>query len=175
MNKLLFIFVSFIYCIPINANQGDTVLYLNRMQIDNKRIIKEIKRNLKDMKDVYNLSAPNDTFLIFFYTISNYSQFTVIAKGRKNISKYEISEDDIRGYTIIKNDYFIICGKNDIYVKEIKDEKEKKEDHFSLILSDILPIIDGWPPCWTFRIEKKRIKLVERFIPKGNNYHIKFP
>ena len=54
-------------------------------------------------------------------------------------------------------------------------KRKKKEDHFSLILSDILPIIDGWPPCWTFRIEKKRIKLVERFIPKGNNYHIKFP
>ncbi len=169
MKKLLFIFVSFIYCIPIYSNEDDTILYLNRLKIDNKKIVKEIKRNLKDMKDVYNLSAPNDTFLLAFYTIDNCLYFSVIAKSRKNICKYEITEKDILGYTIIKNNYFIICGENNNQIKKLK------ENHFSLLLSDVPPVIDGFPPCWTFKIEKNGITLIERYIPKANNYHIKFP
>lgn len=55
MNKSLLFFVFLIYSIPIYSSQGDTILYLNKMKIDNKKIVKVIKRNLKDMKDVYNL------------------------------------------------------------------------------------------------------------------------
>jgi CO dehydrogenase/acetyl-CoA synthase gamma subunit (corrinoid Fe-S protein) len=153
----------------IYQSQGDTILYLNKMKIDNKKIVKVIKRNLKDMKDVYNLSAPKDTFLLSLYTINNNLYFTIIAKNRKKISKYEITEKDIHGYTIIKNNYFIICGENNNQIKKVKD------DHFSLLLSDILPVIDGFPPCWSFMVDNDRIWLIERYIPKGNNYHIKFP
>ena len=153
----------------IYSSQGDTILYLNKMKIDNKKIVKVIKRNLKDMKDVYNLSAPKDTFLLSLYTINNNLYFTIIAKNRKKISKYEITEKDIHGYTIIKNNYFIICGENNNQIKKVKD------DHFSLLLSDILPVIDGFPPCWSFMVDNDRIWLIERYIPKGNNYHIKFP
>ena len=152
-----------------HSSQGDTILYLNKMKIDNKKIVKVIKRNLKDMKDVYNLSAPKDTFLLSLYTINNNLYFTIIAKNRKKISKYEITEKDIHGYTIIKNNYFIICGENNNQIKKVKD------DHFSLLLSDILPVIDGFPPCWSFMVDNDRIWLIERYIPKGNNYHIKFP
>ena len=169
MNKSLLFFVFFIYSIPIYSSQGDTVLYLNRMKIDNKKIVKAIKQNLKEMKDVYNLSASNDTFLLSLHTINNNLYFTIIAKNRKKISKYEITEKDIHGYTIIKNNYFIICGENNNQIKKVKD------DHFSLLLSDILPVIDGFPPCWSFMVDNDRIWLIERYIPKGNNYHIKFP
>ena len=169
MNKLLLIFVFLIYSIPIFSSQGDTVLFLNKMEIENKRIVKEIKRNIIDMKNVCNLSAPNDTFLLSFYTINNNLCFTMIAKNRKKISKYEITGKDIHGYTVIKNNYFIICGEENNQIKKTKG------DYLSLLLSDILPVIDGFPPCWTFMVENDRIKLKERYIPQGDNYHIKFP
>ena len=169
MNKSLLFFVFFIYSIPIYSSQGDTVLYLNRMKIDNKKIVKAIKQNLKEMKDVYNLSASNDTFLLSLHTINNNLYFTIIAKNRKEISKYEITEKNIHGYAKIKSNIFIICGEKNNQIKKMKD------DHFPLLLSDILPVIDGFPPCWIYMVEKDRIRLIERYIPKGNNYHIKFP
>ena len=152
------------------AESNDTTLLLNRMDIADQYLVKEIKAYLPDIRNVYHITEPRDTFLIWFFSFDESQYFTIIAKARHDICKYEISETDILGYTIIAKNLFIICGEELIKLKRKKNKKEKQ-----IVLKDTFPVFDGYPPMWTFKIENKEITLVERFIPRGNHYFVKFP
>lgn len=156
-------------CNSIYASQGDTILTLYRMKIVNPKVKKEIKKCIPDLMKLYDNCAPNDTFFVSFRNINMVSNFVLIEKNGQRISKYEISEKDILGYCIIKKNIFIVCGDDCNQVKRIKKGK------LNLTIYDIPPIFDGYPPLFVFRIDKDRVQLIERFIPKGNSYHIKFP
>lgn len=169
MRALLFLLLCNL-CNYIYANQGDTILTLCRMNIVNPKVKKEIKKCIPDLDKIYNNGAPKDTFLISFRNINMTSYFVLIKKNGQKISKYEISEKDILGYCIIKKNIFIICGEDCNQVKRIKND-----DKLNLTIYDIPPVFDGYPPLFVFRIDKDRVLLIERFIPKGNSYHIKFP
>ena len=156
-------------CLIAYAAPEDTILTLNRMKIADVRIVHEIEKFLPDIRNTYNITAPSDTFLINFLTFKGCQYFTVIAKNRHKVCKYEIPETEVLGYTIIDKNVFIICGE------ELIKLKRKKKGKINFQLNDIPPAFDGFPPMWTFKIEKKKITLFERYIPKGNIYHIKFP
>lgn len=157
------------WCIITFANPGDSILTLNEMNIINPKVIKEIKRNLKEIRKVYHIMSPTDTFLIQFTRIDDIPYFTIIAKNRKDICKYEIPESEFLGYCKIKRNVFIICGD------DYNQVRKKKHNKINFVIYDIPPVIDGYPPCWIYRIDIDEIKLVEKYIPKGKGYNIKFP
>ena len=169
---ILLAFICSFYVINIysyNANQGEMVLPLTKVKLINSQIVKEIKRNLKDIKKEYKITESCDTFLISFYIRNNLPFFAIIAKNGKKISKYEIPENEILGYCLVRNNIFIICGEASNQIKNLR------KDEIKLILYDFPPTIDGYPPCWIYRIDSDRIKLVEKYVPKEDNYHVKFP
>lgn len=168
MRTLLFLLLCNL-CYNVYADYGDTILSLSRINIVNPKVKKEIKKCIPELKKIYNNCAPNDTFLISFRNINTASYFVLIEKNGRRISKYEITEKDILGYCIIKKNIFIVCGEDCNQVKRIKSGK------LNLTIYDIPPVFDGYPPLFVFRIDKDRVQLIERFIPKGNSYHIKFP
>lgn len=169
---MILVFICNFYVIntySYNANQGEVVLPLTKVKLINNQIIKEIKKNLKDIKEEYKITESCDTFLVNFYNMNTIPFFAVIAKNGKKICKYEISENEVLGYCLVKNNIFIICGEAFNQIKSLK------KDEIKLILYDFPPTIDGYPPCWIFKIDSDSIKLVEKYVPKEEHYHVKFP
>ena len=169
MKKKFLLLLLCLLSMFVYAASSDTTLVLNRMTIADKKVVREIKRNVSEIRNAYNITATSDTFLICFYCLDKTRYFSIIAKNKQKVSKYEIPATEILGYSIIKDDVFIICGEeNELLFR-------KKKDNIEFILYDFPPIFDGYPPCWIFKIEDNTIKLIEKYMPKEKNYHIKFP
>lgn len=160
------------YCIFSSASyEKDSVMIeLNRVEINNKAIVRCIRNSLPDVKNVYGIREKADTFLVSFGKINNNPHFILIAKDKQQLSYWNFLDTTFSGYCTINKSIIIICGE----AEDIIQRKGNKK--ISLVFFDIPPIIDGIPPLWLFEIDKKAVKLKERFIsPQKGCYQIKFP
>ncbi|MBQ9215270.1 MAG: hypothetical protein IJ159_00770 [Prevotella sp.] len=146
------------------------MIELEKVEINNKAIVRCIRNSLPDVRNVYGIGEKTDTFLVSFGKIDNVPHFILVAKDNQKLSYWNFFDTTFYGYCVINKSIIIVCGEAENYIKK------KGRKKITLKLYNIPPIIDGIPPLWLFEIDKKTVKLKERYVsPRKGSYQIKFP
>lgn len=159
---VLFVFIFITAHAQLYYEDKEFIYDLPQMKIKNKVLFDSIMKYDADIRRVHNYTEKYDTLAI----LCNSDDFKVNVMLLRNSEFYLKTSALAIDYGIIGvckkgNTLYVLCGAYEEYAA-YKKKKRLKE----IRLLEGITGFDGFPPIWTFLVDGKKVKLIERYIPK---------